>query len=160
MLTLDKFEEASEIVKKATQETKLIYSEYFSEMVQTSVNKVYTIDNYGSAMAPFYSVLAIWVGCVILVAIIKVEAEPKTLNYITEGQKYWSRWLLFAIISQLQAAVIVFGDVYLLHCSCDNLLAFWGAGAFTSLVFITLIYSLTLAFGDICLLYTSPSPRD
>ena len=38
MLTLDKFEEASEIVKKATQETKLIYSEYFS--AQTG-NKVY-----------------------------------------------------------------------------------------------------------------------
>ena len=38
MLTLDKFEEASEIVKKVTQETKLIYSKYFSE--QTG-NKVY-----------------------------------------------------------------------------------------------------------------------
>lgn len=30
-LSLEKFEEASEIVKKVTQETKLIYSEYFSE---------------------------------------------------------------------------------------------------------------------------------
>ena len=38
MLTLDKFEEASEAVKKVTQETKLIYSDYFSE--QTG-NKVY-----------------------------------------------------------------------------------------------------------------------
>ena len=38
MLTLDKFEEASEIVKKATQETKLIYSEYFSERYG---NKIY-----------------------------------------------------------------------------------------------------------------------
>lgn len=31
MLTLEKFEEASEVVKKVTLETKLIYSEYFSE---------------------------------------------------------------------------------------------------------------------------------
>ena len=38
MLTLEKFEEASEIVKQVTQETKLIYSKYFSE--QTG-NKVY-----------------------------------------------------------------------------------------------------------------------
>ena len=37
-LTLEKFEEASEIVKKVTQETKLVYSEYFSD--QTG-NKVY-----------------------------------------------------------------------------------------------------------------------
>lgn len=38
MLTLDKFEEASEIVKKVTQETSLVYSEYFS---QQTGNKVY-----------------------------------------------------------------------------------------------------------------------
>lgn len=38
MLTLDKFEEASEIVKKVTQETKLIYSAYLSERTG---NKVY-----------------------------------------------------------------------------------------------------------------------
>ena len=38
MLTLEKFEEASEIVKKVINRTKLVYSEYFSE---TSGNKVY-----------------------------------------------------------------------------------------------------------------------
>lgn len=38
MLTLDKFEEASEIVKKVTLETKLVYSEHFSELTG---NKIY-----------------------------------------------------------------------------------------------------------------------
>ena len=38
MLTLDKFEEASEIVSKVTQPTKLVYSEYLSAMTG---NKVY-----------------------------------------------------------------------------------------------------------------------
>ena len=38
MLTLDKFEEASEVVKKVKQETKLVYSDYLS--AQTG-NKVY-----------------------------------------------------------------------------------------------------------------------
>ena len=38
MLTLEKFEEASEVVKKVTQETKLVFSEYFSNQ---SGNKVY-----------------------------------------------------------------------------------------------------------------------
>lgn len=38
MLTLEKFEEAYEIVKKVTQETKLVYSDYFSK--QTG-NKIY-----------------------------------------------------------------------------------------------------------------------
>ncbi len=38
MLTLEKFEEASEVVKKVTQETKLVYSDFYS--AQTG-NKVY-----------------------------------------------------------------------------------------------------------------------
>ena len=38
MLTLEKFEEAAEIVKKVTLETKLVYSEYFSNLTG---NKVY-----------------------------------------------------------------------------------------------------------------------
>ena len=38
MLTLDKFEEASEKVKEVTTETKLVYSDYFS---QQTGNKVY-----------------------------------------------------------------------------------------------------------------------
>ena len=37
-LTLEKFEEASEVVRQVTSETKLVYSEYFS--AQTG-NKVY-----------------------------------------------------------------------------------------------------------------------
>lgn len=124
------------------------YAEFLAAPVTVVESAVYPVENYGSAMAPFYSALAVWVGCIILVAILKVEAEPK-LDNVTESQKYWSRWLLFALLSQIQTAVIVFGDVYLLGCQCDNLLAFWAAGAFTSLAFVTLIYSLTLAFGDI-----------
>lgn len=38
MLTIDKFEEASEVVKRVTQDTKLIFSDYFSQMTG---NKVY-----------------------------------------------------------------------------------------------------------------------
>ena len=38
MLTLDKFEEASEKVKEVTLETKLVYSDYLSELTG---NKVY-----------------------------------------------------------------------------------------------------------------------
>lgn len=43
MLTLEKFEEASEIVKKVTSETKLIYSDFLS--TQTG-NKVFKTRKY------------------------------------------------------------------------------------------------------------------
>ncbi len=37
MLTLEKFEEATEVVKKVTLETKLVYSDYFSDMTGAKV---------------------------------------------------------------------------------------------------------------------------
>ena len=37
MLTLERFEEASEMVKKVTKETKLIYSDYFSRQTGNQV---------------------------------------------------------------------------------------------------------------------------
>ena len=45
MLTLESFEEAAEIVKQVTQETKLIKSAYFSELTG---NKVFLKPEYAA----------------------------------------------------------------------------------------------------------------
>lgn len=45
--------------------------------VAVETDKIYEIENYGSAMAPFYSTLAIWVGGVVLVAILKTDVKNK-----------------------------------------------------------------------------------
>ena len=125
------------------------YAEFLSEPVKVSEETIYPTASYGDAMTPFYSTLAIWVGGVILVAILKVEADPRGLRNVTEGQKYWGKFLLFFFLGQAQAAVIVLGDIYLLNCQVENPWLFWAAAAVTSFVFNALIYSLALAFGDI-----------
>ena len=43
---------------------------------------MYPVATYGSAMTPFYSTLAIWVGSTILVALVKVKASPKGLENV------------------------------------------------------------------------------
>ncbi len=125
------------------------YAEFLSSPVGVTEETIYPTASYGDAMTPFYSVLAIWVGGVILVAILKAEAEPKGLRNVTEGQKYWGKFLLFFFLGQAQAAVIVLGDIYILNCQVENPWLFWAAAAVTSFVFVSLIYSLALAFGDI-----------
>lgn len=126
-----------------------VYSEFLSSPVSVVSETIYPVASYGDAMTPFYSVLAVWVGGVILVAIIRVEAEPRGLSRVTERQKFWGRFLLFFLLGQVQAAVIILGDIYLLGCQCSDPFLFWLAGSVTSFVFISLIYSLTLSFGDI-----------
>ena len=50
-------------------------SSFLSSPVKMNTNVIYKVDNYGSAMAPFYSTLAIWVGGIVLVAMMKVTLE-------------------------------------------------------------------------------------
>ena len=125
------------------------YAEFLSSPVSVTEETIYPVASYGDAMTPFYSALAIWVGGVILTAILKVEAEPKGLRNVTEGQKYWGKFILFFVLGQIQTAVIVLGDIYLLGCQCQEPVMFWVASAITSFAFTAVIYSLALAFGDI-----------
>lgn len=125
------------------------YAEFLSSPVSVTEEIIYPVASYGDAMTPFYSALAIWVGGVVLTAILKVEAEPKGLRNVTEGQKYWGKFLLFFVLGQIQTAVIVLGDIYLLGCQCQEPVMFWVASAITSFAFTAVIYSLALAFGDI-----------
>lgn len=126
-----------------------VYGQYFSELVQTSVEPVYPVANYGSAMAPFYSVLAIWVGGVILVALMKVHAKPDGLLDPKPWHLYFGRYLTFLLFNELQAAVIVTGDLFILGVQCENIGMFYLTGALTSFVFSLLIYSLAISFGDV-----------
>lgn len=125
------------------------YGEYFAAPVTMTTEAVYPIDNYGSAMTPFYSVLAIWVGMTILVSIMKVKAEPKGLTNLKSYQLFFGRYLLFFVMNEIQAIIIVLGDIYILHCQVMYPGLFFLAAALTSLTFSLLIYALTLSFGDI-----------
>lgn len=125
------------------------YGEFFAQPVLVATEEVYPIANYGSAMTPFYSTLALWVGGTILVALIKVHAEPKGLTKVRPYQLYFGRYLLFFVMGQLQAAIIVLGDIYLLGCQVLYPVWFWFAAALASFTFTLLIYSLALAFGDV-----------
>lgn len=126
-----------------------VYGQYFPEMVQTSVNAVYPIANYGSAMTPFYTVLAIWVGGVILSSLIKIHARTEGLIDPKPAELYFGRYLFFFVLSQIQAAVIVTGDLYILKVQCLHPGMLYLTGALTAFTFSLLIYSLALSFGDV-----------
>ena len=127
----------------------VVYGQYLAQIVQTSVTPVYPIENYGSAMAPFYSVLAVWVGGVILVAILKPHASPEGLINPKPVQLFFGRYLLFFVMSQIQTAIIITGDLLILKIQCLEPGLMYLAGFVTSFTFSLLIYSLAVSFGDV-----------
>lgn len=139
----------SEILDLITRDPKGL-GEFMSSPVEIKTKSVYPIKNYGSAMAPFYSTLAIWVGGIVLVAILKVRVdEDKKLKNLSPSSTYIGRYLLFLIIGLIQATIICLGDLFFLQIQCDQPLLFMLAGWVASFVFTLIIYTLTVSFGDI-----------
>lgn len=123
---------------------------FISSPVNLDTVGIYEIENYGSAMAPFYTILALWVGALILVAIIHVKVEPEEgITNIKSYQSYFGRYLLFFLVGQVQTLITVLGDLFYIRIQCHNPFLFWLAGAVSSLVFTLFIYSLTIAFGNV-----------
>ena len=83
--------------------------------------------------------LAIWVGGVILVALMKVHAKTDGLLDPKPWHLYFGRYLTFLLFNELQAAVIVTGDLFILGVQCENIGMFYLTGALTSFVFSLLI---------------------
>lgn len=127
-------------------------SSFLSSPVKLDEKKIYPIENYGSAMAPFYSTLAIWVGAVVMAAMLKVtvaDSTKKKLFHPKEYQLYIGRILLLIIIGFMQSALICLGDLFFLGIQCKHPVMFVLTGMFTSFVYVNLIYALTVSFGDI-----------
>ena len=122
---------------------------FISAPVTIGTVDLYPIENYGSAMSPFYSVLSIWVGALILVAIIHVKVHPFGGYNITSVQGFFGRYLTFFLIGQAQALLITLGDLFFIGIQCLHPFKFWLAASFTSFVFTMITYSLTVAFENV-----------
>ena len=122
---------------------------FIASPVNLETKQIYPIATYGSAMTPFYTVLALWVGALILVAIVHVKVEPIDGMNIKPYQAFFGRYMLFFVVGQIQTLITVFGDLFYIRIQCENPFLFWLAGAVTSLTFTLFIYSLTVAFQNI-----------
>ncbi|MEE3379978.1 MAG: YhgE/Pip domain-containing protein [Lachnospiraceae bacterium] len=126
-----------------------LYASFFSSPVEIQSNVIYPVENYGSSVAPFYTTLAIWVGALILTAILKVNPNKKLFPDANQVQLFFGRYLTFLFMTIVQTTVTVLGDLYLLEIQCPNPFRFWVAGVITGLTFSILIYSLVVAFQDV-----------
>ena len=134
----------------AIKENPQMIVDFISSPVQMNTVEIYAISNYGSAMAPFYTVLALWVGALILVALIHVKVKDgEDLEGVKPYQKFFGRYISFFVIGQVQTIITVFGDLFYVGIQCKHPIAFTLAAMMTSFVFTFLIYSLTAAFGNI-----------
>lgn len=125
---------------------------FLSSPVELNTEKVYPIANYGSALSPFYSILAMWVGGLVLVSILKCKAkddETLAVSKYRPFELYMGRYLIFMIFAILQSVIICLGDLYWLKIQCLHPGLYIFVGVVAGIVFSNVIYTLTITFGDV-----------
>ncbi len=112
---------------------------------------VYPIENNGSAMAGFYTTLSLWVGGIILVAMLNTGITESLLKKTDAKPRhaYLGRLLTFSVLGFLQSTLVGLGDLFYLQIQCVDPVCFMISVWFTSLVFVNIMYAFTYAFGDI-----------
>lgn len=123
--------------------------DFMGNPVHLSEIVVYPTDNYGSAVTPFYTNLALWVGGFVFVAIYKLEVDrdERIRNY-TPTQGYLGRWLLFMTVGFMQAIIATVGDIAL-GIQCAHPMLFILAGLLESFIYVNIIYALAATFRHI-----------
>ena len=79
---------------------------YFDSPVVVQKHDMYPINNYGSALAPFYISISLWIGCIIAAAMISMRVKSR-IKYRAESV-YLGRMGLFIVISILQSILVAF----------------------------------------------------
>lgn len=173
MNSSDNGAENSDELKSLTTSNASTLSTLISVPVALHRVAVYPIANYGSAMAPFYTILSIWVGAIILCAMLKVTISDREKAHVLGlgdtlpriagpsgpgnasrwglrlDHEYFGRYAIFALLALLQGTLVCLGDMYFLGVQANHALQFLAVGWLAALVFSNIVYTLTVSFGDI-----------
>ena len=173
MNSSDNGAENSDELKSLTTSNASTLSTLISAPVALHRVAVYPIANYGSAMAPFYTILSIWVGAIILCAMLKITISDREKAHVLGlgdtlpriagpsgpgnasrwglqlHHEYFGRYTIFLLLALLQGTLVCLGDMYFLGVQANHALQFLAVGWLAALVFSNIVYTLTVSFGDI-----------
>lgn len=119
--------------------------QYLEQPVMIENQVVYPIENYGSAMTPFYTTLSLWVGSLLLVSILQVgtnlPGEHKAY------QVFLGKYGIFFCLAMAQALIVTIGDIWLLGVQVIHVPQFIAVGLLSSFVFSFFVYACVSVFG-------------
>lgn len=142
----EKFNEITKILKKDAKKE----SDFLANPIDLKQNRIYPIPNYGSAMSPFYTTLALWVGVFILLSLLSVEVKSFEDGVeLSAREQFFGRYFTFVTIAIMQALVTTIGNLVLLKTYVVSPVVYVMLGVYTSIVFTMIIYTLVSVLRNI-----------
>lgn len=121
-------------------------SEFMASPVQVKEKVVFPVTTYGSAMAPLFTNLSLWIAAFVLVVLLKLEVDTEGVKDLTVRQAYLGRWMLLAVINFFQALLVSIGNV-VIGVQMASAVAYVLTSIFVGFVYMALIYALAVSFG-------------
>lgn len=121
---------------------------FMGSPTEVETEQMYSLNAYGSAMAPLFMNLTFWIGAFMLLVIMRQEVDGEGIDDLTLTQRYIGRFLLFAILAVLQAVICVAG-VLAIGVEAASVPALFFASAVASLSYLSIIYGLSVTLQHI-----------
>lgn len=122
-----------------------------AEPVRVDRKAVFPVAGFGAAMAPLYTILALWVGALLMTVTIRVDVNHNTLPgapALTTTQKYLGRYGIFGLVGLAQSTLLTLGLILFVRIEPAHPLLMVLAGWLTSLVFTLIVYTAVVTFGN------------
>ena len=117
------------------------FADFFSSPIELVEHKLFSIPNYWSAMSPFFTVLAIRVWSLLMIAMFTTRVKDSELQKCKDYEKFLGKRLFFLTISIAQWLIVSLWEVILLWVYVENLWAFILTTLVCSIVFSMIAYS-------------------
>ena len=163
-----KVEDFSKKINKLQDETKNITSKnidsaiellsknpetiasFMSSPINVKTVEVYNTGIFGVALTPFYTVLGIWVGILLMAALLTTECDEfedgEKLSFL---QKHFGKMLLFLFIGVVQTLIVITGNIHILGINPENTGLLFAMALLSCIVFTIIIFTLVSLFGNI-----------
>lgn len=118
-------------------------AEFMGSPTELQTEELYSVNAYGSAMAPLFMNLTLWIGVFMLLVILRQEVDDEGIPNLTTGQRYVGKWLFLAPLVALQAAVCCAGNL-VLGVEVASVPLFFLTAVMTSLTYLCIQYALAV----------------
>lgn len=116
--------------------------------VNLKTHNLFPVENYGAGLTPFYTTLSLWVGALLLCALLSVKFHNGSFEF-NPREEYFAKYLLFVSIAILQGFIVSVGDILVLGIKVQFPVLFVSLAVYQSIIFNTIVYTLVSLFDNV-----------
>lgn len=124
-------------------------ADYAKDPVEVVTDNVVSVPNYGTAFAPYFMSLSLWVGALIMFVGIYMDSKAK-FKILTENSEHkLARGFIYLAIGFAQAVILAWILQYSLGLQVAHPVYYYAACCLVSMVFIAIVQFLMIYLKDV-----------